>query len=230
MGRRRHATPLEGRLGWIFRNPALLLEALTHSSYANEHQGTGPDNERLEFLGDAVVNLLAAKLLYTSVHEPEGVLSARRARVVRREGLAALARDLDLGGHLRLGEGQRAAGGATESLLADAYEALVGAVFLDGGFDAVERSFAQAVGNAMGGAALPVDFKTELQELCHRRQLSAPRYTVTSTEGPPHARRYVCTVKVGDTLQSAGEGASKKAAEQVCAQKALALLAGRGPS
>ncbi|MBI3180406.1 MAG: ribonuclease III [Deltaproteobacteria bacterium] len=228
MGRRRRATPLEARLGFTFRNPALLLEALTHASYAHEHKEAGPNNERLEFLGDGVVNLLAAKLVYEGfAAEPEGELSARRARVVSREGLAQLAREIDLGAHLRVGEGQRAAGGASQNLLADAYEALVGAVFLDGGFEAAQRCFGPAMTRAIDSAGAAIDFKTQLQEACHRLDLPAPRYVVASTEGPAHARHYHCAVSVGEEIKSEGKGASKKAAEQACAQAALAMLASR---
>lgn len=216
---------LEGALGYRFRNRAYPEEALTHSTYANENPGSGPDNQRLEFLGDAVLGLLASRLLYEQLQEPEGELSRRRARVVRLEALAALARELDLGAYLRFGAGQaKEAGSRAERTLADAYEALAGAVFLDGGFAAVERCFGPRLAAAAARATRSTDFKTELQELCHARHLPPPRYEIAGVGGPDHARVYSIEVHIGAEVRGRGEGSSKKAAEQIAAEAALAAL------
>jgi ribonuclease III len=216
---------LEQALGWTFRKPQLLGEALTHASYANEHDGAGPDNERLEFLGDAVLNLIAARLLYDRVAGSEGELSLRRSRVVRSDAFAAQAEQLELGRYLLLGAGQRRAkAGESRRLLENAFEALAGAIFLDGGYEAVERCFAPRLGAAIAEATESLDWKSELQELCHRRSLPAPRYTITAVTGPDHARRFGCEVVIGDDVVGTGEGSSKKAAEQQCARAALAKV------
>ncbi|MEL6544557.1 MAG: ribonuclease III domain-containing protein, partial [Myxococcota bacterium] len=130
--------PLEDRLGYQFAEPSMLAQALTHSTYANEHPEQGEHNERLEFLGDAVVGLLTADMLFDRLGEAhEGQLTKRRARVVRREGLAEIARSIDLGEYLKLGEGQRRAGGHySDRILADAMEALAAALYRDGGMEA----------------------------------------------------------------------------------------------
>jgi ribonuclease-3 len=215
---------LQERLGWTFHNQALLVEALTHSTYANENASAGPANERLEFLGDAVIGLLSADLLYAKLgNAPEGELTRRRARVVRQESLAGMANDLRVAEHLRLGSGPRRAR-TQPSMLADAYEALAGAVFLDGGYEAVVNCFAPAVRAAIDQATEPIDFKTLLQEACHRLGQVPPRYRVVSVAGPDHARRYTCEAIVDDQPLGRGSGSSKKAAEQECAQMALARM------
>ena len=215
---------LEVTLGWTFADRRVLTEALTHSTYANENLGAGPDNERLEFLGDAVLGLLVASLLYDRPGQAgEGEMSKRRARVVRRQSLAALARELELGRFLRLGQGQRRSGG-TENILADAYEALVGAVFVDGGYEAVQRCFGPALHRALEAAADRIDFKTRLQELCHARGEGPPTYAVVRVEGPGHALRFRCEVRIGAAVVGEGEGSSKKRAEQACAEQALRML------
>jgi ribonuclease-3 len=221
---RNRVRPLEEALGYCFETPALLSEALTHSTFANEHAGCGPDNERLEFLGDAVLGLLVSRLLFERFSgADEGELSRRRARVVRKESIASLARELELGSALRLGEGQKAAE-ANDTTLADAYEALLGAVFLDGGFAAVERCFATRLSRALDAATAANDYKTALQEVCHARGLPPPKYEVASVRGPDHARMYACEVAVGPCVLGRGEGTSKKTAEQVCAAAALRAL------
>jgi ribonuclease III len=216
---------VEAGLGWKFVEPAWLIEALTHSTYANEHPDAGPANERLEFLGDAVIDLLAARLLFSRFRDaPEGELTRRRARVVRRAALAAMARELALGDALRLGEGQKKSGIAPSRILADTFEAVVGAVFMDGGFGAVETCFAEKLGAAIERATDPVDFKTLLQEEGHRRDLGAPVYRVVDVSGPDHARRYTCELSVGGRSLAQAVASNKKTAEQECAKAALAAL------
>jgi ribonuclease-3 len=222
---RRATTPLEHSLGYRFKRPELLQQALTHSTFANEHPGEGESNERLEFLGDAVLGLLVGRIIFDAAAvADEGELSRRRASIVRREALAALARELALGDALRLGQGQRNATATADSTLADAYEALAGAVFLDGGFDAVERCFGPRLGAAVAAGSGKSDYKTALQELCHARGLPTPTYAVLGVTGPDHARVYRCTVRIGDDVRGEGEGSSKKIAEQFCAHEALNAL------
>jgi ribonuclease III len=216
---------LQARLGYSFKNRALLEQALTHSTFANENPAVGLSNERLEFLGDAVIGLLAAKLLYEMLHDqPEGELTRRRARVVRREGLASLAADLDLGTHLRLGQGQQRAGTGGGRLLANAFEALAGGVFLDGGYPGVEQAFEKRLRDAIDAARDARDFKTQLQEECHREGRKPPVYEVTSVSGPDHQRAYACRVLIDGEVMGEGTASSKKLAEQLCAERALERL------
>jgi ribonuclease-3 len=215
---------LEERLGWVFRDRKKLEEALTHSTFANENPGSGPDNERLEFLGDAVLDLLVAAILYSApARFGEGEMSRRRARVVRRGALAKLAESIDLGQHLRLGIGQ-ARTGRTESILANAFEALVGAVFIDGGYEAVERSFASRLECEIEAAIERIDFKTQLQELCHTLGFEPPEYTLVEIEGPDHAQHFRTEVLVQGKPLGTGQGNNKKAAEQQAARQAVETL------
>ena len=220
------ANVLEQRLGRPFANRELLRNALTHSTYANENPNEGPDFERLEFLGDAVLDLLAARLLFDQLGEAkEGELSRRRARVVRRDTLAVLANELGLGEHIRLGEGQkRSGGGASKRILADAFEALAGAIYLDGGYQAVEQCLARYILSGIAQTQDPLDFKTRLQEACHRMGLPVPAYQVVAVEGPDHARNFTCDVHVRGEARGRGLGTNKKAAEQMCARQALESL------
>jgi ribonuclease-3 len=223
------AEKLEEFLGYTFRDRALLAQALTHSTYANEHPNEGPPNERLEFLGDAVINLLAGRLLFLRLaDESEGELTRRRAQVVRREALADMAQSLGLPSHLRLGHGQKSPGGVTTRVLADAFEALAAAIYLDGGYDAVEKIFSRLLAEAIDQAVGPVDFKTQLQEECHKVGKPAPIYEVVQVSGPDHAREYSCRVLIDGACYGSGRASSKKVAEQSCAEEALATLKGAG--
>ena len=217
---------LEARLGRAFTTPELLRNALTHSTYANENPTEGPDFERLEFLGDAVLDLLAARLLFDQFAQAtEGELSRRRARVVRRDTLAILATELGLGEHIRLGEGQkRSGGGASKRILADAFEALAGAIYLDGGYQAVEQCLARYILSGIEQTQEPLDFKTRLQEACHRMALPVPSYVVVAVDGPDHARNFTCEVHIRGEVRGRGAGTNKKTAEQMCARQALDLL------
>ena len=217
---------LEARLGRSFNTPDLLRNALTHSTYANENPTEGPDFERLEFLGDAVLDLLAARLLFDRFAQAtEGELSRRRARVVRRDTLAILATELGLGEHIRLGEGQkRSGGGASKRILADAFEALAGAIYLDGGYQAVEQCLTRYIMSGIEQTHQPLDFKTRLQEACHRMSLPVPCYIIVAVDGPDHARNFTCEVHVRGEMRGRGTGTSKKIAEQMCARQALDLL------
>lgn len=220
---------LERRLDYRFRNRQHLLEALTHRSYANEAADAGVnDYERLEFLGDAVLSLtISDYLLRVRPSAAEGALTQLRADLVNESRLAGVARTLQLGDHLLLGRGEARSGGSDkDSLLADALEALLGAVFLDGGYAAaaavVERLFAPCLQLPAGVAE--ADFKTRLQELLQGSQRSRPLYRLALASGPDHQRHYEVEVLVNDQVLGRGTGASKKRAEQAAACLALQLL------
>jgi ribonuclease-3 len=207
------------------REPALFRAALTHRSAA------GPNNERLEFLGDAVVNLLIAHALYAAFPQAdEGDLSRLRARLVSREPLAEIALALGVGEALQLGAGELKSGGfRRQSILADALEALCGALYLDGGLAAVEpvvrRLFAARIASLPEPAALK-DAKTRLQEYLQSRSLSLPHYAVLGVEGEDHAQRFTVSCEVASlSLSAHGSGSSRRRAEQQAAERLLARLA-----
>ena len=220
--------PLEARLGYVFGERARLECALTHKSYLNENASWGrPDNERLEFLGDAVIDLVVGHLLMDAAPERnEGELSKTRAGIVNESGLADVAGELGLGEWLFLGRGEEQSGGRRKpSVLADACEALVAAVYLDGGFDAafavVQRLFGARVASA-GEAGLH-DFKTRLQERAARRRLHV-RYSVVQEQGPDHDKTFEIAAHIGDREYARGIGKTKKEAEQRAAETALRVL------
>ena len=215
---------LERRLGYSFANPALASQALTHRSFGTPH------NERLEFLGDGLLNCAVAILLYERFPDlPEGDLSRLRAALVNQAALSGVALGLGLGDRLRLGEGELKSGGFRRpSILADALEALLGAVFLDGGFDAVKGAVAQLLADRLERAeGLPVakDPKTALQEHLQARRLALPRYAVLKTEGEAHDQTFTVECRVDDLgIVAQGKGASRRAAEQAAAIALLAQL------
>ncbi len=211
-----------------FRDRDLLRTALTHSSYANEHDVAS--NERLEFLGDAVLDVVVSEYLYSLDNElREGHLTKLRARYVCETALAEYAKACDLGVHLRLGHGEDKSGGRQRSaLLADAFEALVGAAYLDGGLDRVQKIAARVVFPLIEkdeGDGF-IDFKSHLQELVQsdRRELD---YRIVSEEGPSHNKRFTIRVFMDEILMGEGKGRSKKQAEQNAAAAALDKVAGK---
>ncbi len=219
-------TVLEAALGTGL-TPALLEQALTHRSYAYEHGGL-PTNERLEFLGDAVLGLVVTDALYAAHPDvPEGQLAKLRAAVVNTRALAGVGRALGLGRFLRLGRGEDATGGRDKnSLLADTMEAIIGAVYLERGLpgaSALVRRLFDPLMLAAGQDGAAVDWKTALQELTAARGLGAPEYVLVET-GPDHAKRFAAQVLVAGQVLGSGEEGSKKAAEQVAAQAAAAAL------
>jgi len=226
------AIGVEARIGHRFRRPELLAAALTHRSAVSDHPAAAPeDNERLEFLGDAVLGLAAARWL--ADRRPgarEGELSRLRAALVGESGLAAAAREIDLGPALRLGRGEDQTGGrAKPSILAGALEALLGAVFLDAGWRTayrVARSLLAAVAAEGLEAAGRGDAKTRLQELCQRRWREAPTYAVVGRSGPAHRPRFTAEVRRDGVALGRGEGDTRKQAEQAAAAVALAELEG----
>lgn len=212
------------QLGYAPRDVALFRAALTHRSAA------GPNNERLEFLGDAVLNLVIARQLYAGFPlAAEGDLSRLRARLVSREPLAEVAAALGLGAMLQLGSGELKSGGfRRQSILADALEALCGAIFLDAGLGAVETIITQLFGARI--AALPApealkDAKTRLQEYLQSRSFTLPRYTVLGIEGEDHAQTFRVSCEVPDLrLRAEGGGSSRRRAEQQAAERMLAQI------
>ncbi len=217
---------VERTIGWKFREAGLLRQAFLHSSYVNEHPDQGPlSNERLEFLGDAVLQLLVSEALYHRyAHLPEGELTRARAAVVSTPTLSRRGRELGLGRHLLLGRGEESTGGRDRpSLLENAFEALVGAVYLDGGLEAargvVERLLGDEIERAVRGETVR-DWKTSLQELV-QREGRIPEYSVVATSGPDHARTFEVTVQVNGRELGRGTGRSKKEAEQEAARMAL---------
>ena len=212
---------LELRLGHKFSKPELAGQALTHRSHGTPH------NERLEFLGDSLLNCAVATLLYERFGQlPEGDLSRLRATLVNQSSLSAVASSLGLGERLRLGEGELKSGGFRRpSILADAVEALLGAVYLDAGFDAVRAVVERLLGERLErkeGLPVAKDPKTELQEHLQGRKLALPRYSVQRTEGEAHDQTFTVECRVDDLgLVSNGTGASRRAAEQAAAQALL---------
>jgi len=220
---------LEAGLGHEFRDESLLRLALTHPSVAHEQGAALQHNQRLEFLGDAVLQLILTRELYEKFPEfGEGPLTKARAKLVNRRSLAEKGRQLRLGAHMILSRGEETHGGRDRpSAMADAFEAVLGAIFLDGGFTAAEEFVRKHFREACGGfSALPVleNPKGELQELLQARSAEAPQYLVASTSGPDHDLDFECIVQHEGRELARGRGKSKKAAEGEAALAALEML------
>ena len=222
-----HAQELADRLELDFSDPELLVEALVHSSYVNEHPGdTGASNERLEFLGDAVLSLIVSQELWRRhPGEPEGVLTTRRAAIVSTRALAEIAGRLGLGDAIVLGQGaQRSGERRRSSVLAGAFEALVAAIYLDRGLEEARRFVLAAVGAHLD-AELSMDVlkapKSRLQELAYARTGHGPSYRVVSAAGPDHDRRFVVEVSLDGVVLGSGQGRSRREAETRAAEVAL---------
>jgi len=221
--------PLEAALSHRFEKSALLIEALTHPSARQRNAASERGYERLEFLGDRVLGLIIAQLLWQRFpDDDEGALTRRHVTLVRRETLATVAREIGLGGFIVVSSGEDAAGvRQNTSVLADVCEALIAALYLDGGL-AVAQRFVERYWERRVGAAQPLrDPKTALQEWAQARGLNLPSYTVVDTSGPPHRRRFTVTVSVSGAKSETASGTSKREAE---AAAAAALLASLGDS
>ena len=219
----------ELKLGYSFRDPELLKLALTHPSVAHERGASTQTNQRLEFLGDAVLQLVLTRELYDKFPAcDEGPLTKARAKMVNRQTLAEHGAALNLGAHLMLSHGEETHGGRERtSALADAYEALLGAVFLDGGFEAAREFILREFSSDLTGVTvIPMmeNPKGELQELLQAVAAEAPQYNVVSSTGPDHDRLFECTVSHAGVELARGRGKSKKAAESEAALAALARL------
>lgn len=223
---------LEASLGYEFKRPELLVQALTHRSYVNENDGVALDNQRMEFLGDSVLGVITAEALYRQdINAPEGVLSTRQSQIVCEDALAEIAIALRLGEFIRLGKGECATGGRDKkSVLSDAYEAVLCAVYLDGGMEAarevVERLQSDAIAVLLQEPVVPggaVDPKSLLQQVVQGEASTRPHYVIVEESGPPHLRVFVSEVRVGARILAQGQGRSKKQAEQEAAAIALTV-------
>lgn len=226
---------LQGRLGIQFHRPDLLREALTHTSYVNEQPcAFAADNERLEFLGDAVLDFLVGEELFRRYPAArEGALTSMRAAIVRTDSLARASSRIDLGAHLFLGRGEEASGGRHRvANLCAASEAVIGATYLDQGLEAARRLIQNLLGDAIQAleAQAPRDPKSLLQERVQACMHLTPVYRTVSETGPDHAKEFVVEVLVGDLVAGRGVGPNKQAAEQAAAQSALANPAVQGQS
>ena len=221
---------LEKKLNYTFRNPNLLSEALSHSSYANEHRSAGlRSNERLEFLGDSVLGFVTAEFLFLQHPDlPEGDLTRIRAALVCEQSLYEVARKLDLGRYLKLGRGEEAGGGRERtSILADATEAVFAAVYLDGGIGAASTLIHRVLLDAEKEEVVEErrrDYKTALQELVQRQADQVLTYRMIGEEGPDHDKTFLAEVLLNGTQVGTGSGHSKKEAEQSAAKAALRKL------
>lgn len=223
-------TVLQQRLGVSFNNPSLLEQALVHTSYLNENPGfTRDSNEKLEFLGDAILGFIIAEKLYRDFTQfSEGEMTRLRAALVRRETLARMAAALELGDYLYLGKGEEASGGRSKAgNLASVFEAVIAAIFLDQGItvtgDVILRIFDKELRKAVRLGAV-ADYKSRLQEIIQARQQETPVYQLVEEKGPAHDRLFTVEVKVADTVLGRGSGKSKKIAETKAARSALERL------
>ncbi len=220
---------LEKNLGYTFTDKSLLENALTHSSYANEmKKHSCGSNERLEFLGDAVLGIISAEYLYFHhTHVPEGELTRLRASMVCERSLQGFARTVGLGGWLRLGRGEENTGGRERSsLLADAFEAVIAAIYIDGGFPAAKR-FVTRFADSFFAAHLENgrrDYKTELQEIVQKNHGEKLEYVLVGESGPDHDKQFSVEVHLNNNRIGVGSGGSKKEAEQMAAREALSLM------
>ena len=220
-------TTLEEKLGYVFQDRSLLENALTHSSCANESRGKLQSNERLEFLGDSILGMVVADHLYRNHPDlPEGELTRTRAALVCEESLVEVAAELDLGEYLRLGKGEEAGGGRHRpSIQADAVEAVLAAVYLDGGIGSARKIITRYIlCREVEGLNSSRDYKTALQELVQRESGQVLKYRLTGEEGPDHDKRFFVEVDLNGTPVGAGKGHSKKEAEQMAAKAAIAKL------
>ena len=221
------ASSLNRRLNLSFSNLSLLTRALTHRSYVNENPGVLEDNERLEFLGDAVLDFIIGAWVYNHFPEmPEGELTKMRSAIVRNDELANFARHINLGGALRLGRGEASSGGhERDGLLGSAFEALIGAIYLDSGLGSVE-AFVNPILNEAQAYILDEinDPKSRLQEWAQAEKLGTPQYVTVSSKGPDHAKEFEVEVRIQSVVYGRGHGTSKQVAARIAAQTALESL------
>ena len=219
---------LEDKIGYQFKNKNLLWQALTHSSYANEGKKHGRNNERLEFLGDSVLSVIVAKHLFLKYKDiPEGELTKLRASLVCEKALDVFAQQLGLGEYLRLGKGEEMTGGRSRpSILADAFEAVIAALYLDGGYQAAQKFVLSFIPENLDvkSANQLADYKTTLQEIIQQNREEKIEYVLADEKGPDHAKVFTAEVLLNSNVIGVGEGSSKKQAEQNAAKEALKLM------
>lgn len=217
---------LQNNLGYHFKNPALLARALTHSSYANERRVDTGDNERLEFLGDSVLGFITAEYLFANHRDfPEGELTKLRAYAVCEKSLFSYAEEIGLGNYLKLGKGEERTGGRTRpSVLSDAFEAVIAAIYLDGGMDEAKKFVLRFVVPYVEAKPTFKDYKTMLQEVVQKNQGETLEYVLVSETGPDHDKCFTVEVHLNSNVIGRGVGGSKKKAEQNAAKEALELM------
>lgn len=218
-------TELEKNIGYAFKNKELLRLALTHSSYANE-KGLRRDNERLEFLGDSVLGFITAEYLFNSLSErPEGELTKLRANAVCEKSLAQFANEIHLGDHVLLGKGEIMTGGRERpSILSDAFESVIAAIYLDGGMGAAKNFVLRFVSQSTTDTAQATDYKTLLQEVIQKNPDEHLTYSLAAQSGPDHNKTFTVEVFLNSNCIGTGNGHSKKKAEQAAAKEALSLM------
>ncbi|MGI6403167.1 MAG: ribonuclease III [Oscillospiraceae bacterium] len=219
-------TTLEKKIHYSFQDKENLQLALTHSSYANETR-SAENNERLEFLGDAVLSIVVSDYLFQRFHMAEGDLTRLRASLVCEKSLCGFAREIGLGEHLLLGKGEEITGGRDRaSVLADAFEALIAAIYLDGGIEQAQSFILPFVERSLQGEPDQgfTDYKTQLQEIVQKNPGELLSYRLVEETGPDHDKRFVVEVLLNSNIIGTGEGRSKKAAEQAAAKEALELM------
>ncbi|MCC8135790.1 MAG: ribonuclease III [Ruminococcus sp.] len=218
----------ESVIGYTFKDKKLIHQALSHSSYANEKKNPGGSNERLEFLGDSVLSIVVSEHLYTHLtHIAEGELTKRRASLVCEKSLHVFAQQIQLGKYLLLGKGEENTGGRERpSILADAFEAVIAAVYLDGGLEAARKHILRFLPEDLQHQKKPAfnDFKTILQEIVQKNPEEKVEYNLVGEEGPDHNKRFVVEVCLNSNIIGRGKGRSKKEAEQLAAKEALELM------
>ena len=224
---------LEKKLNYTFKNKSFIINALTHSSYANENKmGVNKNNERLEFLGDAILNLMVSQYLYKKYPlYSEGELTKIRAKVVCESSLAYVAREIGVGDYILLGKGEESTGGRDrESILADTTEAIIGAVYMDSDFKTSNKKllekFEDSIVKAVEKGELFFDYKTELQERYQKQTNSKIEYDIFKEEGPEHDKVFFMNVFLNGEILGRGKGRNKKEAEQMAAKFALSLVGG----
>ncbi len=214
----------EKKIGYVFKDKTLLRKALTHSSYLNEHRDAEECNERLEFLGDSVLSLICSDHLYHTRTGDEGDLTKTKALLVCEEALSTYARELNLGESLLLGKGEKQAGAEhRNSILCDAVEAILGAIYLDGGYEHA-RNFILPFLIRGGENFRQHDYKTVLQEVIQKNPGEVLKYVIADNFGPEHEKTFVCHLYLNSNRISEGRGRSKKTAEQAAAKQALELM------
>lgn len=220
--------PLEENLRYEFKNKKLLINALTHSSYANEARDGVSSNERLEFLGDSVLSIVVSEYIYKEFNNlPEGELTKLRASLVCEKSLCQFSRELDLGKYLRLGKGEDKGGGRErDSILADAFEAVLAAMYLDGGFNVAKNHVMRFIKNELKHTDDEVfkDYKTALQEIIQKNPEESVTYILTKESGPDHDKVFEVEVRLNSNTIGKGMGKNKKQAEQSAAKEALRLM------
>lgn len=219
---------LQEKIGYSFKDKKLLYEALSHSSFANENKKTRNSNERLEFLGDSVLSIVVSDYIFKHFsHIPEGELTKLRASLVCESSLFEFSKEIDLGNHIFLGKGEEMTGGRERpSIISDAFEAVIAAIYLDGGMDAVAPYICSFIPKDISskGAATFHDYKTSLQEVIQKNPEEKIEYFLKSESGPDHDKSFTVQVLLNNSVIGEGCGRSKKTAEQAAAKEALALM------